>query len=157
MNCQEFTFEPYDFLVTCWAETPSQPKAPGQLDSCSGQPPLLSLKNFFKYMESGSHILIQYNMHYFFINLYDSMNYYILIVTSILLRKIWELRFGFPWWLSGKETACNAGVGLTSGWGRSPGKGSGNPFQYSLFYLFITFYLFIFGCSGSSLLCSNFL
>ena len=71
------------------------------------------------------------------------MNYYILLVTSILLRKIWELHFGFPWWLSGKETACNAGVGLTPRWGRSPGEGSGNAFQYSFFFLFIKFYLFL--------------
>ena len=77
------------------------------------------------------------------------MNYYILLVTSILLRKIWELHFRFPWWLSGKETACNAGVGLTPRWGRSPGEGSGNVFQYPFFFLFIKFYLFIFGCSGS--------
>ena len=36
------------------------------------------------------------------------------------------------WWLSGKESACNAGdVGLIPGWGRSPGQGSGNPLQYS--------------------------
>ena len=36
---------------------------------------------------------------------------------------------GVPWWLSGKETACNAGdPGSISGSGRSPG---GNPLQYS--------------------------
>ena len=41
----------------------------------------------------------------------------------------------FPWWLSGKELACNTGdtkdVGSIPGLGRSPGKGLGNPFQYS--------------------------
>ena len=37
-----------------------------------------------------------------------------------------------PRWLSGKESACNAGdVGLIPGSGRSPGGGSGNPLQYS--------------------------
>ena len=31
-----------------------------------------------------------------------------------------------------KESACNAGdLGLIPGWGRSPGKGNGNPLQYS--------------------------
>ena len=41
---------------------------------------------------------------------------------------------GLPWWLSGKESACNAG--LTSDTGsiprsrRSPGEGHGNPLQY---------------------------
>ena len=39
---------------------------------------------------------------------------------------------GLPWWLSSKESACNAGnVGLIPGLGRSPGEGSGNPLQYS--------------------------
>ena len=37
-----------------------------------------------------------------------------------------------PWWLSGKELACNVGAaGSTSGLGRSPGGGSGNPLQCS--------------------------
>ena len=35
------------------------------------------------------------------------------------------------WWLSGKESACNAGVwGAMPGSGRSPGAGNGNPLQY---------------------------
>ena len=39
---------------------------------------------------------------------------------------------GLPKWLSGKESACNAGdVGLIPRSGRSPGEGNGNPLQYS--------------------------
>ena len=39
---------------------------------------------------------------------------------------------GLPRWLSGKESACNAGdTGLILGFGRSPGEGHGNPLQYS--------------------------
>ena len=42
---------------------------------------------------------------------------------------------GLPWWLSGKESACNAGdsgdTGLIPGLGRSPGGGHGNSLQYS--------------------------
>ena len=42
---------------------------------------------------------------------------------------------GFSWWLSGKESACNAraaGVeGLILQLGRSPGEGNGIPVQYS--------------------------
>ena len=35
------------------------------------------------------------------------------------------LDFGLPWWLSGKESACNAGdQGLIPGLGRSPGEGN---------------------------------
>ena len=37
-----------------------------------------------------------------------------------------------PRWLSGKESACNAGdTGLIPRWGRSPGEGHGKPLQYS--------------------------
>ena len=45
-----------------------------------------------------------------------------------------RLRFqmGLPWWLSSKESACNAGdLGLIPGLGRFPGEGNGNPAQYS--------------------------
>ena len=39
---------------------------------------------------------------------------------------------GLPRWLSGKESACNAGdPDLIPGSWRSPGEGNGNPFQYS--------------------------
>ena len=42
----------------------------------------------------------------------------------------------FSWWLSGKESTCNAGdTGLIPrgdcGLGRSSGEGNGNPLQYS--------------------------
>ena len=41
------------------------------------------------------------------------------------------MTFGFPQWLSSKESACNAGeLGLISGWRRS-GEGHNNPLQYS--------------------------
>ena len=40
-----------------------------------------------------------------------------------------------PWWLGGKEFACNTGaagdMGLIPGSGRSPGGGHGNPLYYS--------------------------
>ena len=37
-----------------------------------------------------------------------------------------------PQWLSGKESACNAGdTGWIPGSGRFPGEGNGNPLQYS--------------------------
>ena len=36
---------------------------------------------------------------------------------------------GLPWWLSSKESACNAGS--VPGLGRSPGGGHGNALQYS--------------------------
>ena len=37
---------------------------------------------------------------------------------------------GLPWWLSGKESTCNAGdAGLIPGSGRYPGGGNGDPLQ----------------------------
>ena len=37
-----------------------------------------------------------------------------------------------PWWISGKDSACNAGDTVsTPGLGRSPGGGNGNPLQNS--------------------------
>ena len=43
-----------------------------------------------------------------------------------------QKKFDFPGGSVGKESACNAGVaGLISGLGRSPGRGHGNPLQYS--------------------------
>ena len=39
---------------------------------------------------------------------------------------------GLPWWLNGKESACNAGdTSSIPGSGRSPEEGNGNPLQYS--------------------------
>ena len=41
-------------------------------------------------------------------------------------------RSTIPWWLSHKESTCNAvEVGLIPGTGRSPGEGNGNLLQYS--------------------------
>ena len=42
------------------------------------------------------------------------------------------MMFELPWWLSGKESACNArDPGSIPGSGRSPEEGNGNPLQYS--------------------------
>ena len=43
-------------------------------------------------------------------------------------------KIGLPWWLSGKEFACNAGdVCLIPGSERSPVEGNDNPLQYTVF------------------------
>ena len=42
---------------------------------------------------------------------------------------------GLPWWLRGKESACNAGAtGSIPRSGRYPGGGNGKPLQYSCLY-----------------------
>ena len=47
---------------------------------------------------------------------------------------IWEMHaiiIGLSRWLSGKESACQAGdTGSIPGSGRCPGEGNGNPLQY---------------------------
>ena len=46
-------------------------------------------------------------------------------------RRVWMIS-GFPGGPDGKESAHNAGVpNSIPGSGRSPGKGNGNPLQYS--------------------------
>ena len=48
------------------------------------------------------------------------------LLTSVLVPR------NFPGGSAGKEFACNAGdLGLTLGFGRSPGEGKGYPLQYS--------------------------
>ena len=48
----------------------------------------------------------------------------VLVMTQVLK--------GFPGGSLSQESACNAGdLGLISGLGRSPGRGHGNPRQYS--------------------------
>ena len=46
-----------------------------------------------------------------------------------------HIRFGLPWWPSGKESTCNAGTtgdtGSITGSGRSSGGGHGNPLHCS--------------------------
>ena len=47
---------------------------------------------------------------------------------------MYRFGWGFPQWLSSKESACNAGdtrdLGSIPGLGRSPGGREGNPLQY---------------------------
>ena len=42
--------------------------------------------------------------------------------------------YGLPWWLGGKESACEVGAARDMGWipglGRSPGGGPGDPLQF---------------------------
>ena len=66
--------------------------------------------------------------------LFSKSSSFLLEISSHLNLTLY-LTFGLPKWLSGKESACNAGgarnMGLIPGPGRSYGKGNGNPLQYS--------------------------
>ena len=46
---------------------------------------------------------------------------------ALLVLTGWK---GLPWWISGKESACN-GAGSIPGLGRSPGEGNSYPILYS--------------------------
>ena len=68
------------------------------------------------------------------------MIYNVVLVSGIQQSKVYththtHTHTRLPWWLSGKESACNAGdagdVGLTPGLGGSPGRRNGNPLQDS--------------------------
>ena len=58
--------------------------------------------------------------------------------TVLIIYKYLDISMacnGLPWWLSSKESACNArdmrdAVSIPV-WGRSPGEGNGKPLQYS--------------------------
>ena len=57
-----------------------------------------------------------------------------LFIMSLIPLVSWDIwhKWGFPWWLSTKESACSAGdTGLITGLGRSPGGGHDNSLQYS--------------------------
>ena len=94
----------------------------------------LLVVNFYKYSictkfsNLGSHILCMPSRSSL-IELFKSS-----ISKSFLLICFWEW-YGLLWWLSGKESACNAGdagdSGLIPRLGRSPGEGHDNPLQYS--------------------------
>ena len=59
------------------------------------------------------------------------MNYSITYKITMTTLNI-SLSKNLSLWLSGKESACNAGdMGFIPGSGRSPGEGNGNPLQYS--------------------------
>ena len=48
------------------------------------------------------------------------------------MQELGEMAQASPGGSDGKESACDAGaLGSIPGWGRSPGEGNGNLFQYS--------------------------
>ena len=61
-------------------------------------------------------------------------NWKMLVILNIL-KCIYFALWDFPHGAGSKEPACQCrrqrDVGLVPGWGRSPGRGHGNPLQYS--------------------------
>ena len=59
-------------------------------------------------------------------------SFFLSILFSTRIQKKNKDSEGPPWWLNGKESACDTGdPGSISGWGGSPGERNGNPLQYS--------------------------
>ena len=56
-------------------------------------------------------------------------------LTTFLLMAEWyshKYMYGLPWWFSSKESTCSAGdADSIPEFGRSPGRGNGNPLQCS--------------------------
>ena len=62
---------------------------------------------------------------------FSSFNLYALWTESYYFFRLLG-SVGLPWWLSSKESVCNAGgSGSIPGLGRFPREGNGNPLQYS--------------------------
>ena len=60
------------------------------------------------------------------------MPHVLLIYCPTQIHKTVIITPGLPWWISRKDSACNAGdLGLIPGLGQSPGEGNGNPLQNS--------------------------
>ena len=72
----------------------------------------------------------EYGVHCFTALVRNS--FHLFWVSEMALFVAWFVDLGLPWWLSGKESTCNAGdLGWIPGSRRSPGEGNGNPLQYS--------------------------
>ena len=70
------------------------------------------------------------------ITIWEPLCFLFLLPGSSFSRDFYAISFtlfmslGLLWWLSGKESACNAGnMGLIPGLGRYPGGSHGNPLQ----------------------------
>ena len=59
-------------------------------------------------------------------------SFFSIVLLTFYYYQLYIIKCGLLWWLSGKESACQAGdAGLIPGLGRAPGEGNGNPLQYS--------------------------
>ena len=96
--------------------------------------PLKSLENFSLSLLASDVcwqplVLLGVQMHHFNLCLHHDMAFSLWVSDSSFLR---TPHLSFPGGLDGKASACNAtDLGSIPGSGRSPGRGNGNPLQYS--------------------------
>jgi len=92
---------------------------------CTVGPCWLSILNITVGMNRKKRIVREFR-----INRYTPLSFCffnVAFISVVLCKKV-----GLPWWLSSKESACNAwATGFIPGSGRSPGGGHGTPLQYS--------------------------
>ena len=92
--------------------------------------PYIPLPCFEFYLCTSSYLLTNYIFYLFILHIVFALHTH----SQEILKQfiVWER---LPWWLSNKESTCDAGAtenaGLIPGSGRSPGGGHGNPLQYS--------------------------
>ena len=78
--------------------------------------------------ESILHVFVHASNYY--IN--NEIFYAYIVYINFYILCVFIYTYGLPWWLKGKESACNAGdLGTIPGSGGSPGGEHGNPLQYS--------------------------
>ena len=91
---------------------------------------LFSANFYFEHSQIYRKILITQWIHKFF-HLNSPTIYPLPILFILLYSKDLTSPIGSTGGSDGKESACNTGdLGLIPGFGRSPGKGNGNPLQY---------------------------
>ena len=112
---------------SCWVlKSGSEAKHPGTINPCWYSAMLVTCcwmewdwsKFRYQWWESGE-IVTNFTGHLFYI-------------YRCCIWDRYQTAKKLPWWLSHKKSACSAGdMGSVPGLGRSPGKGNGNPLQYS--------------------------
>ena len=108
------------------------PSAKKALSQDTYMPPFHFLQAFH-YSEGTSHGAFPCHLTLESLTPASSSNIHFLTLSILFsLLHLLLSNMGFPWWLSGKKSACNAGdMSWTPGWGRSPGEGNGNQLRYS--------------------------
>ena len=90
----------------------------------------VSVMSWCSHVKPGPHMKVMYRLFYMAPQCRACLMYSFCRLSGII--QVPNNIVGLPWWLSGKESACNArDLGSVPGLRRSPGEGNGYPLQYS--------------------------